>query len=429
MDSHKNVDDKIAAERHKALSYSSYTDGSVPSQATKSSSGGPFIRFSYLPKKSILLAAAAGLVLIVGGASALVQLNSGDDGLNEPNSSETATEDGTYVGYGGEEASEDNSADTTGKDDSKKPSIISSALETLGLIKKTNPSSKPNSSNSGGSSGGNSSGGSSSGSNSQNYRTATKLLVFVVENHSYSAMQTSMPYLNGLAKKYGYATNYYATSRPSLPNYLAIVTGSSRGVTDNKAPSVNEFQGSSIFAQAIRNGKSGALYSESMTTNCKLTDSANGDYAVKHNAWAYVKNERGLCQTYNANMDKFSAAVTNGKLPTIGMVVPNMCNSGHDCSLATTDAWLKQRIDKVFANSDWKSGHLAVAVLSEEAAKSDSSNRVFFVLMHESQKSRVASCTLNHYSLSRLYSNISRSAPILNAKNAASLSSCFKLPI
>src|SRR5437879_6272218 len=44
----------------------------------------------------------------------------------------------------------------------------------------------------------------------------------VLENHELGSIigNSSAPYINGLARRYGLATNYTAASHPSLPNYL-----------------------------------------------------------------------------------------------------------------------------------------------------------------------------------------------------------------
>ncbi len=65
---------------------------------------------------------------------------------------------------------------------------------------------------------------------------ASKLLVFVVENHSLDQMKQQMPWTYGFAQRYGYATRYVAMTHPSLPNYLAIAGGSTFGVADDAAP-------------------------------------------------------------------------------------------------------------------------------------------------------------------------------------------------
>src|SRR5450756_2431206 len=50
----------------------------------------------------------------------------------------------------------------------------------------------------------------------------TKVLVFIVENHSLRQMQSQMPYTFGLAQRFGYDTNYTAIQHPSLPNLSLI---------------------------------------------------------------------------------------------------------------------------------------------------------------------------------------------------------------
>src|SRR5690348_2024792 len=60
----------------------------------------------------------------------------------------------------------------------------------------------------------------------------THVFVIVLENRSYSqAMAT--PYIAELAARYGLATDYHGTSHPSLPNYLALTSGSTWGVADD----------------------------------------------------------------------------------------------------------------------------------------------------------------------------------------------------
>lgn len=423
-----SVDEKIAAERHKAMAYSSYTDGHIPHAKEKKAIASPFFQFSYLPKRAVLFASIAGLILLVGGVSTLMRASSGDESLGNSDKTAKSVEGANYVGYDGEvtEATEPSSTNDK-KPSTQKKSIVSSTLESLGLIQSTGSSTTKSTTSTGSS--GTKQTPNSPGTTTAPATKATKLLVFVLENRSYATMKSSMPYLYSLATKYSYATNYYATSRPSLPNYLAIATGSSRGVTNNKSPTYNGFNGTTVFGNAIRAGKTGALYSESMPSNCKLSNSSNGSYVVKHNPWAYVENERGLCQTYNRAMDGYSAAVTKGSLPNVGMVVPNMCNSGHDCSISVADNWIKAKMDKLFSSSDWKSGKLAIAITADEAATTDGSNHTFFVLVHPSQSKKVKSCAINHYSLSRLYSDIAKVNRIKNAQTASSISSCFSLPI
>src|SRR6202048_2014192 len=53
------------------------------------------------------------------------------------------------------------------------------------------------------------------------------VFIVVEENVGYSDVigSSSMPYFNGLANKYGLATNYYANLHPSIPNYFEMTVG------------------------------------------------------------------------------------------------------------------------------------------------------------------------------------------------------------
>src|SRR5690348_11094348 len=57
-------------------------------------------------------------------------------------------------------------------------------------------------------------------------RTYDHVILVVLENHSYSEVAGHSPYLNRLALACGLATQYDAVSHPSLPNYLALTSGS-----------------------------------------------------------------------------------------------------------------------------------------------------------------------------------------------------------
>src|SRR6266511_4073654 len=53
------------------------------------------------------------------------------------------------------------------------------------------------------------------------------VVVIVMENHGLSDIinSPSAPFMNQLATSYGLAANYTAIDHPSLPNYLALISG------------------------------------------------------------------------------------------------------------------------------------------------------------------------------------------------------------
>ena len=255
---------------------------------------------------------------------------------------------------------------------------------------------------------------------------ATKLLVVVEENHSLAQMRAGMPYTFGLAKRYGYATQYHAIRHPSLPNYIAIASGNTHGVVDDRPPSEHRLRGATVFQAGLQRQRRTAVYAQSMPRRCATT--SQGPYAVKHNPWAYFPGQRRQCRGHNFSMRHFGPDVRNGRLPRVGMVVPDLNHDAHDGTLRTADRWFKNLMSQVTAGPDWKSGHLVVVLTADEDDGSQG-NRVLTVVVHPSQRHHVVRRSLNHYSLTRLYSEVAGLPRIGQASSAPSMARAFGLPV
>jgi acid phosphatase len=257
-------------------------------------------------------------------------------------------------------------------------------------------------------------------------RPVTKLLVFVVENHSLRQMRTGMSYTARLARRYGYAVDYHAIGHPSLPNYLAIASGRTHGVRDDLPPSSHPLRGRTVFGQALALGRTAKVYAEGMPSRCALVDGGHL-YAARHNPWTYFVQERSQCRLHDVAMTEFARDVDRGRLPNAGLAIPNMCNDAHDCSLSTADDWLRNRLSRVWHGPDWRSGHLAVVITADEDDYSQG-NRVLTVVVHPSQHSHVVRSPLTQYSLTRLYEDVLRAGHLGRAARAPSMTRAFGLP-
>ena len=259
-------------------------------------------------------------------------------------------------------------------------------------------------------------------------RTVTKLLVVIEENASLSQMQAGMPYAYSLAQRFGYATNYHAITHPSLPNYLAIVSGQTHGVADDAAPSVHRLGGRTVFGQALAHGKRAAVYADGMRSACSLKSSGSPPYAVGHNPWPYFVGERRACRGHDLPAGRLWSAIRSGRLPNAGLVVPDKCHDAHDCGLSSADAWFRQLMARVFQGRDWRSGRLAVVLTADENDGSPG-NGVLTVVIHPSQRHHVVTAPLNHYSLTKLYAQVTHTAYLGHARTAPSLARAFGLPL
>jgi acid phosphatase len=248
------------------------------------------------------------------------------------------------------------------------------------------------------------------------------------ENHSLSQMRVGMPYAFSLARRFGYATNYHAITHPSLPNYLAVVSGTTHGVTDDAPPSAHRVRGRTVFGQALARGKAAAVYADGMRSPCATSSTGRPPYAVGHNAWPYFVGERRACRTHDLPGGRLWAAIRGGRLPNAGLVVPDKCHDAHDCSLASADAWFRHLMTAVFRGRDWRSGHLAVVLTAEENDGSPG-NRVLTVVIHPSQHHHVVTTALNHYSLTKLYEQVAHTSYLGQSRAAPSMARAFALPL
>lgn len=253
----------------------------------------------------------------------------------------------------------------------------------------------------------------------------SKVLVFVVENHSLDQMRADMPYTYSLAQTYGYASSYRALTHPSLGNYLAIAGGSTFGVVDDDNPVAHPIPGPDVFSAALAAGKTARLYAEGMPGTCVLEN--GGDrYVVRHNPWTYFVDGRVGCERFDVPINQLDSDAAGGKLPNVGMAIPDLCNDAHDCALATADGWLRDHVAPILNGPDWRAGRLAVVITADEDDHNQD-NLVLTAVLHPSLHHVVVDEPLTHLSLSRFYSEASGLAPLRDSQRAPSLGDAFGL--
>jgi hypothetical protein len=215
----------------------------------------------------------------------------------------------------------------------------------------------------------------------------------VMENHAATAALSpaSAPYTVGLTRACGLATSFTAESHPSLPNYVAMTSGSTQGIKDDNGPSSHPLAVPSIFSQTA--GSWRALQ-ESMPANCSSAGAAT--YAVRHNPAAYYTGIRGECATNDVPL---------GAVPDLSarftFVTPNLCNDTHSCPVATGDAWLSRFLPQVFGSPQYQSGTTAVFLTWDEDDGS-AGNHVATIVMAPSVPAGIQVATpFTHYSLLR----------------------------
>lgn len=258
-----------------------------------------------------------------------------------------------------------------------------------------------------------------------------KLLVVVLENHSARSAADGMPGLAAAAARYGLATRSFALTHPSLPNYLAIAGGSTFGVRDDKLPVAHPLGGSSVFGQVLAAGKLAKTYAEGMTSACQVRSS--GRYAVRHNPWAYFTSptERAGCLRYDVPAGTPTSGalhhdIAGETLPTFGLLIPDLCNDSHDCSLSTADRWLHGWLSPLLASQDFRTGRLAVVVTFDEDDHR-ANNSILTAVLHQRLRGSKVAARVDHNALSHAVSRLVGARPLRDAARAPDLLSAFGL--
>ncbi len=174
---------------------------------------------------------------------------------------------------------------------------------------------------------------------------ASHVVTIVLENEERESVigSSAAPYVNALARRYATMTQSFAIRHPSLPNYLALTSGSTHGIesdcTDCRVPARN------IVDQLEAARISWKAYLEDAPTACFL-GAEHGGYAKKHNPFAYytdVAGSRARCSRL-VGFGALQGDLRAGTLPTFVWITPNLCDDGHDCGVAQSDRFLARTV-------------------------------------------------------------------------------------
>ena len=212
------------------------------------------------------------------------------------------------------------------------------------------------------------------------------VFVVVMENRSYEQALAG-GYTAQLAAKYGVATNYHGVSHPSLPNYLAMTSGSTWGVTDD---GYHSLPASGLGQQLTQAGIPWRAYMEGMSRTCFASPYP---YALKHNPFPYYG---GKCPAEVVPFSSFAADMAAPDAPRFAWISPGLCNDGHDCSTAVADKYLSQLVPAILATAAFQENG-ALFITWDEGY--DSVNHVLMLVIRPGGVHQESSAYHDHYSL------------------------------
>lgn len=229
----------------------------------------------------------------------------------------------------------------------------------------------------------------------------------MMENHGLNEIvgnTADAPYLNQLAGSYGIATHYFGVTHPSLPNYLAAISGSFQGIWDDcpagagvtcgpqdfasqltsreaaaAGSTTHLFSGRTLVDQLEAHGLTWKAYMQSLPA-AGFSGGYAGLYGEKHDPFMYfaaIRNNPERLQRV-VPFTQFSADLQSSTMPNFAWISPDLCNDMHGAStcsdyhalIAQGDAFIRATVGTIMSSPAWKAGAAIVIAWDE----SDASN-------------------------------------------------------
>ncbi|MBV9233123.1 MAG: acid phosphatase [Candidatus Eremiobacteraeota bacterium] len=231
--------------------------------------------------------------------------------------------------------------------------------------------------------------------------------IVLMENKDYDLVvgSSQAPYLNKVLIPQGaLLENSHAVAHPSEPNYLALFSGSTQGVTGDPCPVT--FDATNIASELIAAGKTFAGYSESLPRD-GYTGCYSGRYARKHSPWVDFTNVPPSDNLVYDGFPKKHAA-------SFVWITPNLCHDTHDCVVKVGDKWLAKNLPPIVA---WDKTHDGLLILTWDEADPDANgkNQIATVLVGPMVKAGITSTQkIDHYGVLRTIEKILKVPCIAN---------------
>jgi phospholipase C len=194
------------------------------------------------------------------------------------------------------------------------------------------------------------------------------IVTIVFENKEFGTVVGNgrMPYFNQLATSHTLLTQHFAVAHPSLPNYLALISGDTFGLDFNCVECL--YDAVTLPDLIEESGRSWKTYQEDMPAAC-YEGSDYGPYAMKHNPFMYFESIRldaERCARSVVPFTQLYADIAANDLPSYAFITPNLCNSAHDCGLDVADEWLQSLMLVLLPALDASRGSYLVIVTWDE---------------------------------------------------------------
>ena len=236
----------------------------------------------------------------------------------------------------------------------------------------------------------------------------SRIAVLVLENRSYDEVigNPEAPYLNGLARRYALATGYYAIGHPSLPNYIALLGGSTFAIRSDCNGC--DVEARSLVGQLDAAGLSWKAYFEDLTSN-RRPGLGTAAYTPHYNPFVYYEGIRSsaLGRSRVVDFDELRSDLRRSTLPRFSWIAPGVRHDGHSSSLRAADRFASRLVPQILRALG---PHGVLFVTWDEGARSDwtgadgrrgGGHVALIAAGGDARRSATTSVPANHYALLR----------------------------
>jgi hypothetical protein len=231
-----------------------------------------------------------------------------------------------------------------------------------------------------------------------------------MENHS-AAEALSGQFTAYLAAHAGEALDYHAVSHPSLPNYLALESGSTWGVTDD---SYHSLPAADLGHELTAAGVPWRAYMEGLGPQGCLNSPL--PYDPGHDPFAFFG---GGCPANVVPFSDFAGDIAGPSPPRFLWITPDVCHDEHSCSIATGDAWLRTTVDRIQGSPAWTAG--AVLFITWDEDDHSAGDNVLTLVLRPQGTHLVSRLPYTHYSLLATVEDLLGVPRLANARQAAAM--------
>lgn len=226
------------------------------------------------------------------------------------------------------------------------------------------------------------------------------VFIVMLENVGYDPIVgdvTDAPYINNTLIPQGTLySQHYGITHPSEPNYLALFSGSTQGVTnDDCTPTNGPFPGPNLYSRLNRHGISIQGYMETMPSN-GFTGCSSGLYAEKHNPFPFFINVPTTAWVIYSG-----PYPSDFNWPSFVWISPNLVDDMHNGAtladqISNGDSWLSVNLPPIIQFCNAHNGLLILTM--DEGDNPASLNHIFTVLIGPGiAQGAINSMMFNHY--------------------------------